>query len=137
MGKLALNFQSPQVTLAGFFVSAVCPRGRRVTKLKVLAWRLGRYAGIPGFDSQHGNHVRGPAIHTYWSLYLCGSARNLFARCLCTARIGYPSFTLSQPGPAHERLDCAGLLSRKLPVLAQRTASPDHVGSPKGALLGM
>lgn len=71
---------------------------------------------------------RGPAIHTYRSLYLCGSARNLFARCLCTARIGYPSFTPSQPGPAHERLDCAGLLSRKLPVLAQRTARPPPCG---------
>lgn len=35
-----------------------------MTKLKGLAWRLGRYAGLPGFESQRGNHVRGP-LHTH------------------------------------------------------------------------
>lgn len=33
-----------------------------MTKLEGLAWRLGRYAGLPGFESQHSNHVRGPLL---------------------------------------------------------------------------
>ena len=37
-----------------------------MTKLEGLAWRLGRYAGLPGFESQYGNHYAGRCSPMIW-----------------------------------------------------------------------
>ena len=59
-----------------------------------------QYAGLPGFESQRCNPFAG--LRTTYTGHRSSrrSARNLFARCLCTARIGYQHLPVASTGRA-------------------------------------